>query len=91
LLGVHAHLSSQMNVVFRRALVLITSGAFAFHGRNGRKRCLRNVVWAVIWLGERGRARRSNLVIMQRDLDAKTHGYSAKSYIEALTKDLLPH
>jgi transposase len=49
------------------------------------------MVWASIWLDERGRARRSNLVIMERDLGAQKRGYSAKSYIEALTKGLLPH
>jgi transposase len=40
---------------------------------------------------ERGHPRRSKLVIMERDPDAKKRGYSAKSYMEALTKGLLPH
>jgi transposase len=31
------------------------------------------------------------LIIMERDPNAKKRGYSAKSYIEALTKDLLSH
>lgn len=49
------------------------------------------MVWACVWLDEQGVARRSNLVIMDRDLDAKKRGYSSKSYMEALTKGLLPH
>ena len=49
------------------------------------------MVWASIWLDERGRPQRSNLVIMERDLDAKNNGYSTKSYIKALTTGLLPH
>jgi hypothetical protein len=44
-----------------------------------------------VWLDERGVARRSKLVIMERDPEAKKRGYSAKSYMEALTKGLLPH
>jgi hypothetical protein len=49
------------------------------------------MVWACIWLDERGRPRRSKLVIMERDPDAQHGGYSAKSYIKALRKGLLPH
>ncbi|KNG52888.1 x-pro dipeptidyl-peptidase protein [Stemphylium lycopersici] len=49
------------------------------------------MVWASIWLDERGRARRSPLVIMEHDSDAPRGGYSAQSYIQALTKGLLPH
>jgi hypothetical protein len=49
------------------------------------------MVWAAIWLNEWGCPRRSKLVIMNRDPDAPKHGYSAKSYMEALTKGLLPH
>jgi hypothetical protein len=49
------------------------------------------MVWAAIWLDERGRPRRSKLVIMNRDPDAPKRGYSAQSYMEALTKGLLPH
>jgi transposase len=49
------------------------------------------MVWACIWLDERGHARRSKLVIMERDPDAKKYGYSAQSYIKTLTKGLLPH
>jgi hypothetical protein len=49
------------------------------------------MVWGSIWVDERGRARRSNLVIIERDFDAPRRGYSAQSYIEALTKGLLPH
>jgi transposase len=58
---------------------------------SGTSRAPQQMVWGAIWLDERGRARRSNLVIMERDLNAKKHGYSAQSYIEALTKGLLPH
>jgi transposase len=49
------------------------------------------MVWACVWLDGRGRARRSNLVIMKRDPNAQKRGYSSQSYIEALTKGLLPH
>jgi hypothetical protein len=49
------------------------------------------IVWAAIWLDEQGRPRRSKLIIMNRDSDAPKRGYSAKSYMEALTKGLLPH
>jgi hypothetical protein len=49
------------------------------------------MVWACVWLDERGRLRRSKLVIIECDSDAKKRGYSAKSYMEALTKGLLPH
>jgi transposase len=48
------------------------------------------MVWASVWLDERGCARRSKLVIMERDSNAPKGGYSAKSYIEALTRGLLP-
>ena len=49
------------------------------------------IVWACIWLDEQGRPRRSKLVIMERDPDAKHNGYSAQSYIKALRKGLLPY
>jgi hypothetical protein len=49
------------------------------------------MVWASVWLDERGRAWRSILIIMESDLGAPKGGYSAKSYIKALTKGLLPH
>jgi hypothetical protein len=49
------------------------------------------MVWASVWLDERGRLRRSKLVIMKRDPQAKKKGYSSKSYMEALIKGLLPH
>jgi transposase len=58
---------------------------------HGTSRKPAQMVWASIWLDERGRARRSNLVIMERDSDAPRGGYSAQSHIEALTKGLLPH
>jgi transposase len=49
------------------------------------------MVWAAVWLDERGRPRRSDLIIMQRDPDAPHGGYSAQSYIQALQQGLLPH
>jgi hypothetical protein len=57
----------------------------------GTAQAPQQMVWASIWLDERGQARRSNLVIMARNPNAKRRGYSAKSYIEALIKGLLPH
>jgi transposase len=57
----------------------------------GTAQAPRQMVWASIWLDERGQAQRSNLVIMDRDPDTKRRGYSAKSYMEALTKGLLPY
>jgi hypothetical protein len=44
---------------------------------HGTSRKPAQMVWASIWLDERGRARRSNLVIMERDSDAPRGGYSA--------------
>jgi hypothetical protein len=49
------------------------------------------MVWASIWLNKCGRARRSPLVIMERDSNAPRGGYSAQSYIQALKNRLLPH
>ena len=49
------------------------------------------MVWTCIWLDERGRPRRSKLVIIERDPDDLKGGYSAQSYIEELRKSLLPH
>jgi hypothetical protein len=57
----------------------------------GTSRKPAQMVWGCIWLDERGKARRSKLVIMDCDPDAKKRDYSAKSYVEALTKGLLPH
>jgi hypothetical protein len=57
----------------------------------GTSRKPAQMVWACAWLDERGHPRRSKLIIMERDPNAKTRGYSAKSYMEALTKGLLPH
>jgi transposase len=48
------------------------------------------MVWASIWLDERGQPRRSPLVIMKRDSNAPHNGYSAQSYIDTLQKGLLP-
>lgn len=49
------------------------------------------MVWAAIWLDERGRARRSPLVIMTRDEDAPRGGCTAQSYIKTLETGLLHH
>jgi transposase len=49
------------------------------------------MVWGSIWLDERGRPRRSKLVIMERDPDAARSGNSSQSYIETLQEGLLPH
>jgi transposase len=49
------------------------------------------MVWASVWLDERGQPRRSELIIMERDPDAQKGSYSTKSYIDALTRGLLPH
>jgi transposase len=43
------------------------------------------MVWAAIWRGGR-----SNLVIMERDETSKKNGYSSKSYIQCLEKELIP-
>jgi hypothetical protein len=34
------------------------------------------MVWASVWLDERGRPRRSKLIIMQRNINAPKGGYS---------------
>jgi hypothetical protein len=47
------------------------------------------MVWALIWLNERGHPRRSDLVIVERGDDAPQGGYPAQSYIEALTEGFL--
>jgi hypothetical protein len=57
----------------------------------GTSRKPAQMVWACVWVDERGQARRSALVIMKRNPNAKKHGYSAKGYMEALTKGLLPY
>jgi rhamnose utilization protein RhaD (predicted bifunctional aldolase and dehydrogenase) len=44
------------------------------------------MVWGMIWKGGR-----SDLVIMERDLDSKKQGYSSRSYIWALEEGLLPY
>jgi hypothetical protein len=49
------------------------------------------MVWATIWLDKQGCPRRSKLVIMNHNPDTPKHDYSTKSYIEALTQELLPH
>ena len=57
----------------------------------GTSRKPAQMVWACVWLDEHGHPQRSKLVIMEHDPDAKMQGYSAKSYIQALKKGLLPH
>ena len=54
----------------------------------GQVRC--QMVWGAIWLDERGRGRRSPLVIMERDQNAPRGGYSSQSYIQTLRTGLLP-
>jgi transposase len=49
------------------------------------------MVWASVWLDERGCPRRSKLIIMQRDFNAPKGGYSTQSYIETLKQGLLPY
>jgi transposase len=49
------------------------------------------MVWASVWLDERGRPRWSPLVIMERNPNAPRRGYSSQSYIKALRKGLLPY
>jgi hypothetical protein len=49
------------------------------------------MVWGSIWIDRCGRAQRSRLVIMERDLDAPRRGYSTQGYIKALRKGLLPY
>jgi transposase len=49
------------------------------------------MVWASVWLDERGRPRRSKLIIMQRDFNAPKGGYSTQRYIETLKQGLLPY
>jgi transposase len=49
------------------------------------------MVWAAVWLDERGCPRRSELVIMERDENSTRNGYSGESYIKTLEKGLLPH
>jgi transposase len=49
------------------------------------------MVWASVWLDERGQPRRSKLIIVECDPDAPKGGYSTRSYIKALAKGLLPH
>lgn len=49
------------------------------------------MVWGAIWVDERGCARRSELVIMDRDPDSPRNGYSGESYIKTLQKGLLPN
>ena len=57
----------------------------------GTGRKPQQIVWAAIWLDKRGRLRRSKLVIINYNLDTLKCSYSAKSYIEALIKGLLPY
>jgi hypothetical protein len=49
------------------------------------------IVWASIWVDERGCARKSDLVIMDCNSNAPKHEYSSQSYLEALRKGSLPY
>jgi hypothetical protein len=49
------------------------------------------MVWASIWVDERGCARKSNLVIMDHDFNTPKHGCSGQSYLEALRKGFLSY
>lgn len=49
------------------------------------------MVWAAIWLDNRGRPYRSELIIMERDSESPRNGYSSYSYIKALEVGLLPY
>lgn len=49
------------------------------------------MVWAAVWLDDRGQPRRSELIIMERDPNAPNSGYTSQSYIQALRQGLLPH
>lgn len=49
------------------------------------------MVWGAIWVDERGRGRRSPLVIMDRDPNAPRGGYTGQSYIQTLERGLPPH
>src|SRR5438034_10911275 len=48
------------------------------------------MVWGCIWLDNRQRPQRSELIIMERDPASPNKGYTAKSYLKALRKGLLP-
>lgn len=43
------------------------------------------MVWGAIWKGGK-----SHLIIMERDRQGKRHGYTARSYQQALSEGLLP-
>jgi hypothetical protein len=49
------------------------------------------MVWAAIWLDKHSYPRRSTLVIIERAPNTPRRGYSAQSYMQALTEGLLPH
>jgi hypothetical protein len=57
----------------------------------GTSRKPAQMVWASIWVDERECARKSDLVIMDRDFNTPKHGYSSQSYLKALRKGLLPY
>jgi hypothetical protein len=50
------------------------------HGKD-----ISQMVWAAIWRGGR-----SDLVIINRDPESKRNGYSTKSYLKCLEKELIP-
>lgn len=49
------------------------------------------MVTASIWLDARSRVRRSPLVLLESDPQARNHGYSGVSYCDALRTALLPN
>jgi len=49
------------------------------------------MVWAAIWIDSDGVVGRSPLVIMKRDSSRRRAGYTARSYLKALTEGLLPN
>jgi hypothetical protein len=87
--------NSQLSARLRRALVVIRSSAFAFLGRIGSLRLLLLLVLAAVlsrWCGlQYGHPRRSTLVIIERAPNTPRRGYSAQSYMQALTEGLLSH
>lgn len=56
-----------------------------------KSKSMSQMVWGAIWIDSRGRPRRSELIIMERDPDGPNGGYTAESYIQALERGLLPH
>jgi transposase len=89
-----------MNAQLKWALGKRQSRLLCIHTRNTITiRCRRrrkgrgSARWCRLVSGliKRGRPRRSKLVIMDRDFEAKKHSYSAASYIKTLEEGLLPY